>query len=82
MFWNLLAAPALYGNGNALGYLRLTFDRYIQRAQPDGRERTDESEFNLAVPFVITATSLEKGQERYFLFVSGEDDADRRVAAA
>ena len=73
-FWNLLAAPALYGNGNALGYLRLTFDRYIQRAQPDGRERTDESEFNLAVPFVITATSLEKGQERYFLFVSGNDD--------
>jgi len=74
VFWNLLAAPALYGNKNALDYLRFAFNRYVQLAQPDVRIRTDESEFKLAVPFVITATSLEKSQERYFLFVSGNDD--------
>jgi predicted acylesterase/phospholipase RssA len=74
LFWNLLAAPALYGNGNALAYLERTFTRYVERAQPNGAKRTDETEFKLAVPFVITATSLEKSQERYFLFISGDDD--------
>ena len=82
LWWNLLAAPALYGNSNARTYLRCAFENFATLADRgwQGRsckEEEDENdpgvEFKLAVPFVITATSLEKGQERYFLFVSGED---------
>ena len=94
-YWNVLAAPALYGNGNARDYLEGAFKRYTALALPevgkqidaqvaarerdrnDNRQRDAMSysvEFPLAVPFVITATSLEKGQERYFLFMSGDDE--------
>jgi predicted acylesterase/phospholipase RssA len=85
LWWNLLAAPALYGNSNARTYLRCAFTSFSKLAHPDWQQKPceeevkedagDDREFPLAVPFVITATSLEKGQERYFLFVSGDDDA-------
>jgi predicted acylesterase/phospholipase RssA len=89
VWWNMLAAPALYGNRNAREYLDGAFQRFTTIAhgqQPTGESRVSPGpaadpddvtagvEFPLAVPFVITATSLEKSQERYFLFVSGEDD--------
>jgi predicted acylesterase/phospholipase RssA len=97
VWWNALAAPALYGNRNAREYLESAFMRYTELALPDvkklidtqrarreadrladaskGQDENDYGvEFPLSVPFVITATSLEKGQERYFLFMSGDSD--------
>lgn len=47
------------------------------RDRRDGNAQDDMAysvEFPLKVPFVITATSLEKAQERYFLFMSGDDE--------
>jgi predicted acylesterase/phospholipase RssA len=87
LWWNMLVAPALYGNHNARAYLKGAFRDFacvVRESCPEPRapvEVTDDDddvnqgkEFPLAVPFVITATSLEKSQERYFLFVSGEDE--------
>ncbi|MEO8017037.1 MAG: patatin-like phospholipase family protein [Pseudomonadota bacterium] len=85
VWWNLLAAPALYGNSNARAFLHCAFTDFANLVQHDKPARrceheddvkvatTVEEPFPLAVPFVITATSLEKSQERYFLFVSGTD---------
>jgi hypothetical protein len=87
LWWNMLVAPALYGNHNARAYLKGAFRDFacvVRESCPEPRppvEVTDDdddvnkgTEFPLAVPFVITATSLEKSQERYFLFVSGKDE--------
>lgn len=96
VWWNALAAPALYGNSNARAYLEDAFLHYTDIALPEVRklideqrarreadrlanqQKTDENdygvEFPLEVPFVITATSLEKTQERYFLFMSAAND--------
>lgn len=97
VWWNALAAPALYGNDNARKYLQGAFLDYTGLAMPDvkreidamiDREKADrranthkhENEygvpFPLKVPFVITATSLEKNQERYFLFLDDTTGAD------
>ncbi|HEV7606739.1 MAG TPA: patatin-like phospholipase family protein [Steroidobacteraceae bacterium] len=85
VWWNLLAAPALYGNSNARAFLHCAFTdftnvvhpgRAAKRCENEERakvEAAEEEPFALKVPFVITATSLEKSQERYFLFVSGTD---------
>jgi len=69
----VLVAPGLYGNENAQGYFKTAFDSYIVQRSPQNRD----ADFSLTVPFVIAATSLEKGQERYFLFGSERtlDDA-------
>jgi predicted acylesterase/phospholipase RssA len=90
LWWNLLAAPALYGNANARAFLRCAFENFATLADSNWKgksckEEDDEKDpgvpFPLAVPFVITATSLEKGQERYFLFVSGDDkDIDNALS--
>lgn len=71
LWWNLLVAPGLYGNDNARRYFESAFKSYMTERSPrkDGSSQEDP-EFSLAVPFVISATSLEKGQERYFLFGS------------
>jgi predicted acylesterase/phospholipase RssA len=79
LWWNMLAAPALYGNHNARAFLEQAFDRFIAVGHPGAQKippagNTQGREFPLAVPFVITATSLERGQERYFLFVSGRGE--------
>ncbi len=73
VWWNLLVAPGLYGNENAQGYFKTAFDSYIVERSPQNKD----ADFSLTVPFVIAATSLEKGQERYFLFGSERtlDDA-------
>jgi predicted acylesterase/phospholipase RssA len=86
VWWNMLAAPALYGNHNARAYLKGAFRDFncvVRDPCPTPREPVEVTEdddnvengvpFPLAVPFVITATSLEKSQERYFLFMSGSD---------
>jgi predicted acylesterase/phospholipase RssA len=82
VWWNMLAAPALYGNHNARAFLEQAFDRFIKVGNPGvatpapapALAEGEGKEFKLAVPFVITATSLERGQERYFLFVSGRGE--------
>jgi predicted acylesterase/phospholipase RssA/protein-S-isoprenylcysteine O-methyltransferase Ste14 len=73
MWWNLLAAPSLYGNENAIDYFKSAFSVYGGKPVTE----LDKEEFPLAVPFVIAATSLEKGQERYFLF-----GAEKKLNAA
>jgi predicted acylesterase/phospholipase RssA len=75
VWWNLLVAPGLYGNENAQDYFKTAFDNYILERSA-GKKGDD---FALTVPFVIAATSLEKQQERYFLFGS-EDTLDRALA--
>jgi predicted acylesterase/phospholipase RssA len=75
VWWNLLVAPGLYGNENAQGYFKTAFDNYIVERSPAKKD----ADFSLTVPFVIAATSLEKGQERYFLFGS-EETLDRALA--
>lgn len=62
LWWNLVAAPALYGNCNAREYFERTYQKFAQQA---GRA---VDPLPLSVPFVVTATSLQKSQERYFLF--------------
>jgi predicted acylesterase/phospholipase RssA len=83
IWWNTLAAPALYGNGNARAYLTDAFCRFTELAHGESPQKcradaaaplSKAAEFPLAVPFVITATSLDKRKERYFLFVSGADN--------
>lgn len=62
LWWNLIAAPGLYGNCDARDYFVRTYGQFATQA---GIQR---GPLPLAVPFVVTATSLEKSQERYFLF--------------
>jgi hypothetical protein len=75
LWWNLLAAPSLYGNCSAHRYFDQTFAAFktVTTAPTAG--------LPLTAPFVVAATSLEKGQERYFLFVGDDADRDGRVSA-
>jgi len=63
-WWNALVAPGLYGNCDANEYFEQTYRTFAKEAVGD-----EFADFPLSVPFVVTATSLEKNQERYFLFV-------------
>ncbi len=67
IWWNLLAAPGLYGNKNALDYFKAAFTRF-----GDATVLKHNGVYPLAVPFAITATSLEKERELYFLFLAGQ----------
>jgi hypothetical protein len=62
LWWNLVAAPGLYGNCDAWEYFGRTYGNFVERS---GR---GSGPLKLSVPFVVTATSLQKSQERYFLF--------------
>ncbi len=64
LWWNVIAAPALYGNCNAREYFEDTYESFAAKA---GRD-VEKQPLPLSVPFVVTATSLEKSQERYFMF--------------
>jgi predicted acylesterase/phospholipase RssA len=70
LWWNVLAAPSLYGNSNAQGYFNAVFQEYATARREPG--------FSLRVPFIIAATSLEKSQERYFL-LGDEQQLDRAL---
>lgn len=70
-WWNFVVAPAIYGNCNARQYFGSAFDKFETAAG------STADPLSLAVPFVVTATSLEKSQERYFLFAGGSDEARR-----
>lgn len=69
LWWNLLAAPGLYGNHNAQVYFQRTFATFATVAGQS------QDILPLTVPFVVTATALEKVQERYFLFVNHSEEA-------
>jgi predicted acylesterase/phospholipase RssA len=71
LWWNLLAAPSLYGNNNAQDYFQAAFARFANTvaAIKGVIPLDDRTSYPLTVPFVITATSLEKGRELYFLFL-------------
>ena len=71
LWWNILAAPSLYGNTNAQDYFDAVFRDYAKAR--------GEAGFSLHVPFIIAATSLEKGQERYFL-LGAEEQLDRALS--
>ena len=93
LWWNLLAAPGLYGNHNAQRYFRLTFEKFAKIAASSQEEHPltgseqitqtacgdtaeqSQDRLPLTVPFVVTAISLEKAQERYFLFVNYNAEA-------
>lgn len=70
-WWNFVVAPAIYGNCNARQYFGSVFGKF---ATASGRTADP---LPLTVPFVVTATSLEKSHERYFLFAGGSDEARR-----
>jgi predicted acylesterase/phospholipase RssA len=61
-WWNLAVAPGLYGNCDARDYFNHTYNRFASQIG------SSSDTLPLSVPFVITATSLEKSEERYFLF--------------
>jgi hypothetical protein len=62
LWWNLVAAPGLYGNCDAREYFERTYGSFLKQT---GR---GSGPLALSVPFVVTATSLQMSQERYFLF--------------
>jgi hypothetical protein len=59
-WWNLIVAPALYGNFLARKYLSARVSEFYSQEQ--------EGDPFLQTFFVVPATALEKNEERYFLF--------------
>lgn len=76
VWWNLLAAPGLYGNCNARTYFKQTFADFAAATDREGEPLA------LKVPFVVTATSLVRGQERYFLFEPNLGDSASTLSAS
>ena len=78
VYWNFVMAPALYGNEQAERYLANTYKKFVcaegttsplcdtpvvsQATLSQGRSWTPKT------LFVMSATSLEQQEERYFLF--------------
>ena len=83
LWWNLLAAPSLYSNKNALVYFDAAFTRFSSAMSKtnDGAVIGDATRYPLMLPFVITATSLEKERELYFLFLAKDERGERRSDA-
>jgi uncharacterized membrane protein YidH (DUF202 family)/predicted acylesterase/phospholipase RssA len=84
IWWNLLAAPSLYSNENALVYFDGAFTRFAKAmARTKGSPViSDTTRYPLMLPFVITATSLEKERELYFLFLAKDERGERPSADA
>ncbi len=80
-WWNLIMAPGIYGNEQARRYFEGLYKDEI--CLQNSLDETACKELNLAsvesiqpvTPFVISATSLEKHKERYFVL---HPDAYRR----
>jgi hypothetical protein len=69
-WWNLVLAPALYGNGPARAYLQSAARRFEARA---GTGR-DALRYRPTARFIAPANLLEKDGTRYFLFVPPGDE--------
>jgi hypothetical protein len=73
VYWNLVMAPAIYGNASATEYF---VDTYTRSLCVDDSNTTAECRNRLAsrlswtpsTKFVMSATSLEGQRERYYLF--------------
>jgi predicted acylesterase/phospholipase RssA len=61
IFWNVVVAPALYGNSSALGYLERAYQRFTK--QP----------YRLQTRYAAPANDLVANRERYFLFHPATD---------
>ncbi len=80
VYWNVVMAPAIYGNGTAKRYFEQTYKKAM------GVEEMSEEEFEVFLTrpllhppktnFVVSATSLEKQRERYFVFRPSSPDQD------
>lgn len=85
-WWNMIVAPALYGNGAARKYLGEAMQRFREAeekvqiastnpARPPGRdELSDGFTFEPTARFIAPANVLEKDGTRYYLFVPEEKD--------
>jgi hypothetical protein len=62
-WWNLVVAPAFYGNSSARGYLQGAYDRFI-----DGKP------YQLQTRYAAPANDLVANRERYFLFHPARDE--------
>jgi predicted acylesterase/phospholipase RssA len=63
-WWNLILAPAMYGNRLALQFLTATDERFLAR-----HARAEA----LQVPLIVTANILEADGARYFAFLPASD---------
>lgn len=70
--WNLVQAPALYGNDHAVAYLRQAVEAFDR----GGDEPLDRVDFNTV--FAVPANTLGSSKERYFLFTR---DCEQRPPA-
>jgi len=69
LWWNMIVAPALYGNRQARAYLTGAVERFYDQAGIQGRQYRPTSRF------IAPANLLERDGTRYFLFVPREDHA-------
>ena len=63
VWWNMIVAPALYGNRQARAYLTGAVERFYDEAGIQGRRYRPTSHF------IAPANLLERDGTRYFLFV-------------
>jgi predicted acylesterase/phospholipase RssA len=71
VYWNFVMAPALYGNERAEDYLAATYAKFVcADAGDDSCDAPSDDALSWAprTKFVMSATSLEQQEERYFLF--------------
>ncbi|MEA2562719.1 MAG: hypothetical protein QOH06_4223 [Acidobacteriota bacterium] len=88
VWWNMIVAPALYGNGAAQGYLLGAMKRYREAGKKAGVQVASTNPAALAEAagkpevftfeptsrFIAPANVLEKDGTRYYLFVPEEKD--------
>lgn len=67
-WWNVIVAPALYGNRQAQAYLSGAVERFYDEA--GNRER----QYRPTSRFIAPANLLERDGTRYFLFVPEDDE--------
>lgn len=70
LWWNLVLAPALYGNKPARRYLESAARRFEEKAH----RGEDALGYRPTARFIAPANLLEKDGTRYFLFVPPGDD--------
>jgi hypothetical protein len=74
MCWNFVSAPGLYGNQNAREYFYNVFAQFVCQEDSnyvdciDNNDFINKSNVRFKTSFVISATSLDRNTERYFLF--------------
>ncbi|HEX2252459.1 MAG TPA: hypothetical protein VHQ65_04240, partial [Thermoanaerobaculia bacterium] len=69
VWWNLVLAPAAYGNGEAFRYLAAVAERFDRSY---GEVYPDQSAYRLRARFLTPANALKDDGTRFFLFVPQE----------